>query len=104
MRTLLNTLLALSLCGTAACADQAGPDELEADLEQQDNEDGDGEDGDAAPCRTALDCDYDGGQRCHAQTAGMGVCEVPEDLDDPTMQMGPAGQPPPPFVDRWEAA
>lgn len=114
MRTLLDISLMAVLLGATACVGGAqGQDSLALEDESDGPEDGQdgaedagqgGEDEDQHEagdgCRTALDCEHALGERCLMETADVGVCGVPSNVDDPIWQMGPAGQPPPPFVDR----
>ena len=115
MRSLISMTTVVALLGLGACGgatDSADP--LDPGTEEQEdsgataNGDGDGEDdggdgGEAgAPCRSALDCDHAAGLRCHMDSPGLGVCFAPENLDNQIYRMGPAGQPPPPFVPRAE--
>lgn len=113
MRSLIGMTMVTALLGLGACGGATGPnDPLDPETEDQENEDtdsdGDGDGGDAdegeagAPCRSALDCDHAAGLRCQMDAPGLGVCFTPESLDNQIYQMGPAGQPPPPFVPRAE--
>lgn len=104
MRPTLKMLLPVAVLALGAChAHQASgdPDSFENSVDQQeDDATEDEQDDEVVACRTALDCAYRAGERCQLTEPALGLCVVPENLEDPWMRMGPAGQPPPPLVGR----
>jgi hypothetical protein len=104
--TLLFAALLLPACGAGdavAVLDDSFDDQAQDQEMGDEDSDGQGEDegeDDGAQCRTALDCDHAVGERCKMSEPGFGVCVVPDTPGNPWMRMGPAGQPPPPLMNK----